>query len=631
MSVTSQVPYIRYTAAAASTVFPTSFRVILATDLVVKVNGVVVGSGFVLSGLDTSPTVNVTFTVPRAGGEIIELYRDVPLTRSTDYQFEGDFLSPVVNKDFDRLWQAMQDKNYSFNQAMRVPFGETLTILPAAALRLGKMPVFNLTTGDIDLSTFTYSQVANAVAAAYAAGSTADAVTFLQAGAGAVSRTVQNKERDTVSVQDFGAVGDGVANDYAAFAAAWAYIKPRGGSILIPPGNYLLNTRWLCDVDATLPHNYEIIGYGATLFAGAAVTTAAIEVSGGYNNFGVKIEGLAFNHRNNTTVGGCIKLTTTTNARIVKCSVEHHNTKAAYSGIEVGTLSFWTTIDGFTTRQRVGGDGTDAAVGIRLTGQTNATRIYNCSFTSVVDAIRLGVDGALAPLNSLRVRDNDFEGVTNCITVDGTGPATGMPVGVLVSGNRVELATTFFNITGPAVPNPGYPPILENNYLTVGSVTNYLVNPNSQFIFTSEPSYFGVGARNFTGAPADYRIVTEGAGKNVVLADLSGNSTWSNNHLVFGATHVWADSATNRIFLKTSAPASGQDGAMVGSISGTATFAAGTAVVVTIGVTMAAATYKVALGPSANKTFWVSGKTTTQFTLNASSASSDAVDWQVTV
>ena len=44
-------------------------------------------------------------------------------------------------------------------------------------------------------------------------------VGFLQAGTGAVARTQQSKDRDVISVKDFGAVGDGVTNDVAAFVA----------------------------------------------------------------------------------------------------------------------------------------------------------------------------------------------------------------------------------------------------------------------------------------------------------------------------------------------------------------------------------------------------------------------------
>jgi hypothetical protein len=63
-------------------------------------------------------------------------------------------------------------------------------------------------------------------------------VTFLQAGTGAVTRTAQSKLRDIVSVKDFGAVGDGVADDAAAFTAASA----AANSILVPIGTYRIGS-----------------------------------------------------------------------------------------------------------------------------------------------------------------------------------------------------------------------------------------------------------------------------------------------------------------------------------------------------------------------------------------------------
>jgi hypothetical protein len=60
-------------------------------------------------------------------------------------------------------------------------------------------------------------------------------VSFLQAGAGAVTRTAQAKMRDVVSVKDFGAIGDGVANDTAAIQAA----INTGYSLTFPAGTYL--------------------------------------------------------------------------------------------------------------------------------------------------------------------------------------------------------------------------------------------------------------------------------------------------------------------------------------------------------------------------------------------------------
>jgi hypothetical protein len=64
---------------------------------------------------------------------------------------------------------------------------------------------------------------------------------FLQAAAGAVSRPVQSKLRDIISVRDFGAKGDGTTDDTAAFQAALDVGASYGNSytsLYIPPGKY---------------------------------------------------------------------------------------------------------------------------------------------------------------------------------------------------------------------------------------------------------------------------------------------------------------------------------------------------------------------------------------------------------
>jgi hypothetical protein len=64
-------------------------------------------------------------------------------------------------------------------------------------------------------------------------------ISFLQAGSGAVVRTAQSTMRDVVSVKDFGAVGDGVADDTVAFiACSQAAQAAGGGNIFFPKGTY---------------------------------------------------------------------------------------------------------------------------------------------------------------------------------------------------------------------------------------------------------------------------------------------------------------------------------------------------------------------------------------------------------
>lgn len=65
---------------------------------------------------------------------------------------------------------------------------------------------------------------------------TSEQVTFTAAGSGATLRNLVDKVREVVSVKDFGAIGDGVADDTAAINAA---IAASGGAIYFPAGTYL--------------------------------------------------------------------------------------------------------------------------------------------------------------------------------------------------------------------------------------------------------------------------------------------------------------------------------------------------------------------------------------------------------
>jgi hypothetical protein len=99
--------------------------------------------------------------------------------------------------------------------------------------------------------------------------------TYTPAGTGAVTRTVVSKLRETVSVMDFGAVGDGVTNDTAAIQAAIDYAASvasptypyRGAVVLFPAG---LNFR--CNSTLTLKSGVMLSCPGSGRAGGASIT-----------------------------------------------------------------------------------------------------------------------------------------------------------------------------------------------------------------------------------------------------------------------------------------------------------------------------------------------------------------------
>ena len=103
-----------------------------------------------------------------------------------------------------------------------------------------------------------------------------NSVGYLPAGTGAVATTVQTKLRETVSIKDFGAVGDGVADDTAAIQAAITAVQTAGGGVvLFPTGTYKTTST------ITLLSTVFLSGYGATIsWSGGASSVITTSTSG---------------------------------------------------------------------------------------------------------------------------------------------------------------------------------------------------------------------------------------------------------------------------------------------------------------------------------------------------------------
>jgi hypothetical protein len=109
-----------------------------------------------------------------------------------------------------------------------------------------------------------------------------DSINYTQGGTGSQQRTVTSKLQESVSVKDFGAVGNGVADDTAAIQAAWNAIKGANGTLVFPSGTYRCDSA--LDLRVTYSsqnHFHSIVGESATIdFSNTILTSGNMIIFG---------------------------------------------------------------------------------------------------------------------------------------------------------------------------------------------------------------------------------------------------------------------------------------------------------------------------------------------------------------
>lgn len=89
-----------------------------------------------------------------------------------------------------------------------------------------------------------------------------------------ISRSYRNvkKLNDWISPKDFGAIGDGVADDTSAVQAAFNALDPvRGGNVFFQPGRYRITSTINLPVTTSGTGVYQIFGYGACVETTASI------------------------------------------------------------------------------------------------------------------------------------------------------------------------------------------------------------------------------------------------------------------------------------------------------------------------------------------------------------------------
>lgn len=122
-SVLDNTPRVQYTASAAQVDFDYPFAIFEDGDLVVDVDGTVqtLTTDYTVTGEGNDNGGTVTFVSAMSGGEIVTIYRDVSIARSTDFAQNGPWSSASFNDELDRLTIVQQDLENKIGRAIRFP------------------------------------------------------------------------------------------------------------------------------------------------------------------------------------------------------------------------------------------------------------------------------------------------------------------------------------------------------------------------------------------------------------------------------------------------------------------------------------------------------------------------------
>ncbi len=231
-------PIIRYTANGVQTTYSYPFPIFASEDLAVYLGGAKQASGFTINGAGISAGGSITFDSPPALNTIITLSRELTIERVTDFLEGGDFSAIAINNELDYIIASLQQVNRENDLMLKYGDHETPanTQLPDVNIRANKALGFDSSGNPIAVS------LAGAMASP----------DFTAAGGGAVTRTSSDKLSDLISIKDFGAIGDGIADDTNAIINALA----AASAVFVPVGTYLISST------ITLGEKQSLMGAG---------------------------------------------------------------------------------------------------------------------------------------------------------------------------------------------------------------------------------------------------------------------------------------------------------------------------------------------------------------------------------
>ena len=402
---------------------------------------------------------------------------------------------------------------------------------------------------------------------------TSEQVTFTAAGSGATLRNLVDKVREVVSVKDFGAVGDGIADDTAGIQAAINYAATAvsgstGATVFFPTGTYLISST------IAMPNRVGLRGdngRGTTIkphssFASQYMFLAS---NGTISMFGSYLADMYIDARgkNMTAVvwarawqetSGMFRVTMqfdgTTQygvlltdgyggasfTTIEECEIFSDSTNAACTGIHVDQISL---VGGFMFVLRncsiTGSVANQLVHGVRLANDSCDISVYHCEY--VTNMLSCGGVGVICG----REFTGSFNAVTNLVTLEsgfaGKVQLNGMiPNGA--TGQTVKDDATSRNV---AASDGNIPSFTYGNPFVSAVVSSQIPNVTGnsteyQIVFDSEiADYFG-NYNNATGnftAPLTGKYMISSAVKinvaNGVTTYIAKISTSNREYIIY--------------------------------------------------------------------------------------------------
>jgi hypothetical protein len=115
-------PRVQYVALAAQDEFDYTFPIFSDSDLVVYVDGTLLTSNdYTVSGAGDDTGGTITLDTALDGGEIVTIYRDIPIARETDIGQNGAWSSRAYNDEQDKVFLIMQQLEAQLRRGLRIP------------------------------------------------------------------------------------------------------------------------------------------------------------------------------------------------------------------------------------------------------------------------------------------------------------------------------------------------------------------------------------------------------------------------------------------------------------------------------------------------------------------------------